>query len=160
MEETKLNSYACLTKAGRKSSKLVLDGSKIVSERNMERTKTFKAFRNKCRKYRKKSQASGKHQYTNPISNDKATSDKTRIGGSTTHVLSEPKTGLGSGLQSRSNPPPELPDFLEQTMNSNKQTNKQTNKQLISPESYYKTSEATISLKVKRKKNSNATVKR
>ena len=42
--------------------------------------------------------------------------------GSFTHVLSEPKSGIGSGLQSRSNPPPELPDFLEQTMNSKQQT--------------------------------------
>jgi|TARA_R100000084_G_scaffold103246_1_gene59222 hypothetical protein len=93
-------------KAGRKNISLVLLGSRTKSGRNMAKRKTYKEFRNE-RKSKTKRRRGTNGDNTSPNETKVPQETRTRIGGSTTHVLPEPRTGQVQGIERYDTPPPE-----------------------------------------------------
>jgi len=99
-------------KAERKNTSLVLLGSKIRLERSMEKKKTFKEFRDdvrkrKVRKGRKRNDGYYSSQGT------KASPEKgTRLGGSTSVLLPEPRARtMAQGVEINHSPPAPQQEF-------------------------------------------------
>lgn len=74
------------------------------------RKKTYKEFSNERKSKTKRRRGSNA---TNPSPNETKVSQetRTRIGGSTTHVLPEPRTGQVQGIERYDTPPPPETDY-------------------------------------------------
>ena len=102
-------------KAGRKNTSLVLLGLKTKSERNMEPKKTYKLRLRKKNGNKRKSQTGrgrgGNDDYT-PQKDNKVQNEKgCRLGGSTTHVLPEPRAGKMENEITRIDVPPSIEEM-------------------------------------------------
>tara|TARA_Y100000015_G_C2341434_1_gene66128 strand:+ start:256 stop:549 length:294 start_codon:yes stop_codon:yes gene_type:complete len=96
-------------KAERKNTFPVLPGSRTKSGRSMERRKkTYKEFRNE-RKTKRRRRNDG--EYPSPNETKVSQETRTRIGGSTTHLLPEPRTGQVQGIERYDTPPAPENDY-------------------------------------------------
>jgi hypothetical protein len=78
-------------KAERKNTSLVLLGSKIKLERSMEKKKTFKEFRDDVRKRKVREGRKRNDEYYSSQGTKASPEKGTRLGGSTSVLLPEPR---------------------------------------------------------------------
>ena len=76
----------------------------------MARRKTYKQFRNE-RKSKTKRRRRNDGEYPSPNETKVSQETRTRIGGSTTHLLPEPRTGQVQGIERYDTPPPPETDY-------------------------------------------------
>ena len=95
-------------KAERKNTFPVLPGLRTKLGRNMAKRKTYKEFRNE-RKTKRRRRNDG--EYTPPNETKVSQETRTRLGGSTSHLLPEPRTGQVQGIERYDTPPAPENDY-------------------------------------------------
>jgi hypothetical protein len=99
-------------KAERKNTSLALRGSKIRLESSMERKKTFKQFRDDVRKRKIRERRKRNDEYYSSQGTKASPEKGTRLGGSTSVLLPEPRAGtMAQSVEIEHSPPPPRQEF-------------------------------------------------
>jgi hypothetical protein len=99
-------------KAERKNTSLVLLGSKIRLERSMEKKKTFKEFRDDVRKRKVRKGRKRNDEYYSSQGTKASPEKGTRLGGSTSVLLPEPRARtMAQGVEINHSPPAPQQEF-------------------------------------------------
>jgi len=99
-------------KAERRNTSLVLLGSKIRLERSMEKKKTFKEFRDDVRKRKVRKGRNRNDEYYSSQGTKASPEKGTRLGGSTSVLLPEPRARtMAQGVEINHSPPAPQQEF-------------------------------------------------